>query len=71
MSAHVRRHHPLLLNKPFGTAKVTVHNPPGPAPIDSTGAGPSASTDSDVDPLINLNMHKTTKNYTKQAAPRH
>ena len=46
MSAHVRRHLPLLLNKPFGKAKVTsVRNPPGPAPIDSTGAGPSASTD--------------------------
>ena len=30
MSAHVRRHHPLLLNKPFGKAKVTsVRNPPG------------------------------------------
>ena len=29
MSAHVRRHHPLLLNKPFGKAKVTlVRNPP-------------------------------------------
>ena len=48
MSAHVRRHLPLLLNKPFGKAKVTsVRNPPGPAPVDSTGAGPSASTDSD------------------------
>ena len=30
MSAHVRRHHPLLLNKPFGKVKVTsVRNPPG------------------------------------------
>ena len=30
MSAHVHRHHPLLLNKPFGKAKVTlVHNPAG------------------------------------------
>ena len=30
MSAHVRRHHPLLLNKPFGKAKVaSVRNPPG------------------------------------------
>ena len=30
MSAHVRRHHPLLLNKPFGKAKVTsVRNPHG------------------------------------------
>ena len=30
MSAHVRRHHPLLLNKPFGKAKVTsVRNSPG------------------------------------------
>ena len=30
MSAHVRRHHPLLLNKPCGKAKVTsVCNPPG------------------------------------------
>ena len=57
MSAHVHRHHPLLLNKPFGKAKVaSVRNPPGPAPIDSTGAGPSASTDSDVDPLTNLKM---------------
>ena len=57
MSAHVRRHHPLLLNKPFGKAKVTsVRNPPGPAPIDSTGAGPSASTNSDVDPLTNLSL---------------
>ena len=29
MSAHVCRHHPLLLNKPFGKAKVTsVRNPP-------------------------------------------
>ena len=64
MSAHVRRHHPLLLNKPFGKAKVTsVRNPPGPAPIDSTGAGPSASTDSDVDPLTNLK--------TSDAAPKH
>ena len=98
MSAHVRRFHTLLLNKPFGKAKVTsVRNPPGPAPIDSTGAGPSASSDSDVDHLTNLktsdaapkhthkndalrstleerdlpNMHKTTNNYTKQAAPCH
>ena len=64
MSAHVRRQHPLLLNKPFGKAKVTsVRNPPGPAPIDSTGAGPSASTDSDVDPLTNLK--------TSDAAPKH
>ena len=64
MSAHVCRHHPLLLNKPFGKAKVTsVRNPPGPAPIDSTGAGPSASTDSDVDPLTNLK--------TSDAAPKH
>ena len=30
MSAHVHRHHPLLLNKPFGKAKVmSVRNPPG------------------------------------------
>ena len=64
MSAHVSRHHPLLLNKPFGKAKVTsVRNPPGPAPIDSTGAGLSASTDSDVDPLTNLK--------TADAAPKH
>ena len=64
MSAHVRRHHYLLLNKPFVKAKVTsVCNPPGPAPIDSTGAGPSASTDSDVDPLTNLK--------TADAAPKH
>ena len=64
MLAHVRRHHPLLLNKPFGKAKVTsVRNPPGPAPIDSTGAGPSASTDSDVDPLTNLK--------TSDTAPKH
>ena len=65
MSAHVRRHHPLLLNKPFGKAKVTsVRNPPGPAPIDSTGADFSASTDSDVDPLTNLRLltlHLNTK----------
>ena len=64
MSAHVRRHLPLLLNKPFGKTKVTsVRNPPGPAPIDSTGAGPSASTDLDVDPLTNLK--------TSDAAPKH
>ena len=64
MSADVRRHHPLLLNKPFGKVKVTsVRNPPGPAPIDSTGAGPSASTDSDVDPLTHLK--------TSDAAPKH
>ena len=63
MSAHVCHHHPLLLNKPFGKAKVTsVRSPPGPAPIDSTGAGPSASTDSDVDPLTNLK--------TSDAAPK-
>ena len=30
MSAHVRHHHPLLLNKPFGKVKVTsVRNLPG------------------------------------------
>ena len=30
MSAHVRCHQPLILNKPFGKAKVTsVRNPPG------------------------------------------
>ena len=30
MSAHVRPHHPLLWNKPFGEVKVTsVRNPPG------------------------------------------
>ena len=64
MSAHVRRHLPLLLNKPFGKMKITsVRNLPGPAPIDSTGAGPSASTDSDVDPLTSLK--------TSDAAPKH
>ena len=64
MLAHVRRHHPLLLNKTFGKVKVTsVRNPPSPAPIDSTGAGPSASTDSDVDPLTNLKA--------SDAAPKH
>ena len=64
MSAHVRRHHPLLLNKSFGKAKVTsVRNPPGPAPIGSTGAGPSASAHSDVHPLTNLK--------TSDAAPKH
>ena len=57
MSAHVRRHHPLLLNKPFCKAKVkSVRNPPCPAPIDSTGVDLSASTDSDVDPLTNLRL---------------
>ena len=65
MSAHVRCHHPLLLNKPFVKAKVTsVRNLPGPAPIDSTGADLSASTDSDVDPLTNLRLltlHLNTK----------
>ena len=41
MSAHVHRHLPLLLNKPFGKAKVTsVRNPPGPAPIDSNRSRP-------------------------------
>ena len=67
MSAHVRRHHPLLLNKPFGKAKVTsVRNPPGPAPIDSTGADPSASTDSDVDTLTNLRLLTLHQNTKKQ-----
>ena len=67
MSAHVRRHHPLLLNKPFGKAKVTsVRNPPGLAPIDSTGAGPSASTDSDVDPLTNLKTSDAALKHKKQ-----
>ena len=67
MSAHVRRHHPLLLNKPFGKAKVTsVRNPPGPAPIDSTGADLSASTDSDVDPPTNLRLQTLHLNTKKQ-----
>ena len=67
MSAHVRCHHPLLLNQPFGKAKVTsVRNPPGPAPIDSTGAGPSASTDSDVDPLTDLKTSDAALKHTKK-----
>ena len=67
MSAHLRRHQPLLLNKPFGKAKVTsVPNQPGPAPIDSTGAGPSASTDTDVDPLTNLKTFDAAPKHKKQ-----